>query len=315
MNKEDLLRKRWEGLESVIPKIVESLRNNDDSWPSLIKNIPFVEEVQNGKDLRGISLAKQDLRLIVFKDTDLRYSDLCGSDLRGTDFETADLREACLDDIRVDETIDWGTYFAWFIKKRRKSMSWVKYFWTQRIYRYLGYKGKIYSERIAKSKDDFREVKKIYRALRVAYRSVDPTAADYFFYRENHCELVSLHPWWHPANWIGYIWEKSSCSGTAPLRALLLLLTFIFACAFAYYRVPNGIVRESGNCVQGIHSYGEAVYFSIITYTSLGYGDFHPNLDARAGQILKYVCSLEAIIGIISIGIFAAIFLRFMSKE
>jgi hypothetical protein len=314
MSNGEWLRKRWEGREIIVSHILKLLRKRDNSWPSLIKDIPFVGEVPNGRDLRGLSLAGLDLRSILFKYTDLRYADLRGSDLRGTDFETADLRESCLDDIQVDETTDWGTYFAWFISKRWESMSWAKFVWTQRIYRYLGYKGKIFSERIAKTKSDYKEVKKIYRALRVAYKEKDPTTADYFFYRENHCELVSLHPWWHPANWFGYLWEKISCSGTAPLRTLLILLAFIFVCAFLYC-VPDGIVRQSGNSIQGIHNYGEAVYFSIITFTSLGYGDFHPNLDAKAGQILKYVCSFEAIIGIISIGIFTAIFLRFMSKE
>lgn len=315
MNKEDLLRKRWEGQEKLISKIIELLRKKDESWPLLLDNFDFVGEVKHGRDLRGIPLADQDLRSIVFNNVDLRYSDLRGSDLCGADLETADIRGARLEGIRVDESTDWGTYFAWFIKKRKKSMSLLKYIWSQRIYRYFGYKGKIFSERIAKSKSDFREVKKIYRALRVAYRIVDPTAADYFLYRENHCELISLHPWWHPANWFGYFWEKFSCTGTAPLRILSFLLAFIFVCAFAYYIVPDGIIRESGNNVQGIHSYGEALYFSIITYTSLGYGDFHPNLETRSGQILKCLCSFEAIVGIISIAIFAAIFLRFMSKE
>ena len=315
MSKEELLKKRWEGKEKLISKLIGLLQINDDSWPSLLKDIKFVDEAKNRRDLRGIPLVGKDLRSIAFRDTDLRYSDLRGADLCGADFETADLRGSRLDDVKVDESTDWGTYFAWFIEKRKKSQSKIKYILTQLIFRYFGYKGKIYSERIARGKEDFREVLKIYRALRIAYKSVDSTAADYYYYRENHCGIVSLYPWWHPIKWLGFLWEKLSCSGTAPLRTLFLLLMFILICAFIYYYIPSGIVRESEKIILGFNNFGEALYFSIITFTSLGYGDFHPNLDSSGGQILKYICSLEAIVGVISIALFAAIFFRFMSKE
>ena len=320
MSNEEWLRKRWEGREKIVSRILELLRKRDDSWPSLIKEIQFTDEVPNGRDLRGVFFKGQDLRLVAFKDADLRYSDLCGSDLRGADFETADLRGAQLDDILVDEETDWGTHFAYFKKKRKQTMPRLKYIITYYLTRFFGYKGKIYSERKAKTKGDFLEAQKVYDGLRRAYknRNVDPTAADYFYYRENHCGLIVQYDWWHPATWIGYLWEKFSCTGTAPLRVFLILAIFIAICASIYLYVPDGIVRESADVsagVLGIRSYGEALYFSIITFTSVGYGDFHPNMDSENGQIMKYICSMEALVGIISIALLAAIFLNFMSKD
>jgi len=201
----------------------------------------------------------------------------------------------------------------------------TKYLVTYLMTRFLGYKGKIYSEEVAKTKEDFFEAQKVYDGLRKAYknRNADPTASDYFYYRENHCGLKANYSQWHPMTWIGYLWEKFSCTGTAPLRVLLILGVFIILCALCYQLVPNGIVRESNDLASfssnpkfvSIRSFGEALYFSIITFTSVGYGDFHPNLESRSGQWMKYVCSLEALVGIISIALLAAIFLKFMSKD
>jgi hypothetical protein len=336
LEKEKKYKKRWSEEKKLISEIINCLKKKDDSWTTLIKNMKYVNELKGRNDLRGIPLEGKNLESVIFRNidlrysnlrntnlsnavfenVDLRYSDLSGANLHNTDLRTADIRGAKLENIKVNEGTDWGTHFAWFIKKRKKSQTLIKFFLTQRIIRYLGYKGKIYSEKLAETQEDYRSVKQIYRSLRTAYRVIDPTAADYFFYREFHCELFSLHPKWHPSFWFGILWEKFSCAGTAPLRAFLIIIAFILVCALLYLWVPNGIVRNvDQNNIEEIKNFGEAIYFSFVTFTSLGYGDFHPNHDSIEGQWLKALCCAEAIIGVLSLALFVAIFFRFMSKR
>lgn len=328
------LKERWIDKEDLIVQIIGCLKNHDNSWSTLIKDLQYIEEIDNHRDLRGIPLANYDLKAVSFKNISLRYADFTGADLEealfhhvdlrnsnlsGTklnnaDLQTADLRGAILEDIQVNEDTDWGTSFARFIQKRKRTQSRLKFILTQRIIRYFGYKGKIYSESLSKTKEDYRATQQVYRAIRIAYRNIDSVTADYFSYREFHCELV-LHPWWHPAKWVGILWEKISCSGTSPARLFLFVIFSIYVWAFIYFITPEGIIRSTPEGYVPLNDFGEALYFSIITFTSLGYGDFHPNHDSVIGSYLKYICSLEALAGIISLALLIAVFLRFLSKD
>ncbi len=72
---------------------------------------------------------------------------------------------------------------------------------------------------------------------------------------------------------------------------LALLLAFIYS--FSNIYVEHGIT--SGGDVT--HDRYNALYFSIVTWTTLGYGDFHPTPDARIWA------SFEALLGYVFMGI------------
>lgn len=44
MSNEEWLRKRWEGREKIVSRILELLRKRDDSWRSITKEIQFTDE-------------------------------------------------------------------------------------------------------------------------------------------------------------------------------------------------------------------------------------------------------------------------------
>ena len=75
--------------------------------------------------------------------------------------------------------------------------------------------------------------------------------------------------------------------GERPLRIILnmLLIISIFSIVFYCYGLTRMNLTDS-------------IYFSIVTFTTLGYGDIHPG----EGYI-KIACSIEALCGAIGIGL------------
>ena len=309
------LEDRWDGKEDLIKKIIRLINQNDDSWTKLITNLKYVEEVENRKDLRGINLEGESFESSSLKNIDLRYSNLRKGNFCNSDLSTTDIRGANLEDIKVNNCTDWGTYFIQLKEFRKKTDKKPKYYFMQIFARNFGYKGKIFSEIVAKTKEDYRIVKEIYNNLRIAYQEENMAVSDYFHYREYCCQLKQ-YKWYNPALWLGKILEKSTCMFTAPLRTFFSGFALIMIFSLFYWLIPNGIVRENSfGDVVSIKNLGEAFYFSIVTFTSLGYGDFHPNLDSSSGQFIKYICNLEAILGILSLAILAALTFRFITKR
>jgi len=86
--------------------------------------------------------------------------------------------------------------------------------------------------------------------------------------------------------------------------------------ALFYWKYSEGIVRQiRPGKTEIIKNFGEALYFSIVTFTSLGYGDFRPNHNTYSYQWIKYICCAEALLGVFSLAIVAAIFFKFMAKK
>ena len=76
-----------------------------------------------------------------------------------------------------------------------------------------------------------------------------------------------------------------------PSLILLLYLAVIVLCAVTYHFI------EFDDC--GPLEIGNAFYVSVVTITTLGYGDFYPSSD-----IGKWIVSIEALSGILLLGMF-----------
>lgn len=80
------------------------------------------------------------------------------------------------------------------------------------------------------------------------------------------------------------------------LKWALAYISVIVLFAIMFLVIPTG--NWGGN--EQIHNFGDAFYFSVVTITSLGFGDIYP----AAGSLGRYLVAAEAIIGIIIIGFF-----------
>lgn len=78
------------------------------------------------------------------------------------------------------------------------------------------------------------------------------------------------------------------------VKVLVLILGF----AGAYQSL--GIVDNSASEAQVTHSFLTSLYYSVVTFTTLGYGDFYPQGVGRA------LAALEALTGYLVLGILAS---------
>ena len=94
------------------------------------------------------------------------------------------------------------------------------------------------------------------------------------------------------------------------------MIISIFLFSFIYYLGQESIIRtDLQNGVESLNSYDEALYFSFVTFTNLGYNDFHPNHDLPSSWWIRICCSFQAVIGFVSLAMMIAIFLQFMKKD
>ena len=82
--------------------------------------------------------------------------------------------------------------------------------------------------------------------------------------------------------------------------AFYFLVNFAFACIYYWIGVEhlNGI-----NAVSEIDKFGQSFFFSIQTYTTVGYGHISPS-----GFMTSFVASIEALFGLLSFAIATGLF-------
>ncbi len=85
----------------------------------------------------------------------------------------------------------------------------------------------------------------------------------------------------------------------------IVLMTMFYVLIFALVYYDSGLI-SAGKLVE--IPFITAIYFSITTLTTLGYGDFAPPPDIRL------MTSLEAIIGYITLGVWVAVAMRYVSE-
>jgi len=130
-----------------------------------------------------------------------------------------------------------------------------------------------------------------YRKLRLTYsRQGEPEIAGEFFYRERVARRRQRKPFRR-------IWEYCTQEvlfgyGERPLNVLLnsglviFLFTLIYSRSEALY---HGASRS--------FDFLSALYFSVVTFTTLGYGDYHPE------SWLRFLAAFEALLGAVFIAL------------
>ena len=97
------------------------------------------------------------------------------------------------------------------------------------------------------------------------------------------------------------IFKAISDYGESPLRVGIVALLVIIANSLVY--TFAGI--QSNISGQEIYSFPTSVYFSIVTFTTLGYGDYSP-----IGSLTRAVASIEAICGLFLMSLFLVTLVR-----
>jgi len=151
---------------------------------------------------------------------------------------------------------------------------------------------------------DFSEAKEIYLLLKNNFHGIGRYNDESWAFkkekdmeRKSHCHLKSSHKWlW--SCFLNGIFGYGEQPGKVIVSAILVIL--LFASLFTIFGISNvGIEFNTSN------NFLDCMYFSTITFTTLGYGDFRP-LEGW-GRILA---GSEAFIGAFMMALFVYTFAR-----
>ncbi|PKG82013.1 potassium transporter Kef [Colwellia sp. 75C3] len=277
---------------------------------------------QSGGMLRGIILTKAQLKGVDLVNHhkkmgyDFSYADfyhanlnsghLFNINLKHASVMKADLRDANLNCANLEDT----------------NMLGVK--WTGSKFENVKIGKKIKQEHSAKSalknKDqqgniDFLEqAEEIYRDLRKhAEHEGIFTLSGYFIQKELTMRRLQL-PRYSLKRTLSKMVDIFCGYGEAPLRIIGLSLAIIFICAIIYaftgLSFGGNIQAISGDLTltENTSLFFSSLYYSVVTFTTLGYGDFTPVGISRA------IAAIEAFTGSFTIALFVVVFVKKMTR-
>lgn len=102
------------------------------------------------------------------------------------------------------------------------------------------------------------------------------------------------------------VWMAMRTRMTLPRLLAYVSLQFYIIVIYALIYARIGLLDGSGVLLQDL---GTGFYFSLVTWTTLGYGDLQPPPN------LRLLASSEAILGYISMGILVALLLQWLTAH
>jgi hypothetical protein len=228
-------------------------------------------------DLRGAQLLKTDLSRANLNHAKLGGADLLGVMLEGTKLEEVDWGEVVLQEARADAVLAEGK-----------------------------------PEEAARL---YKEAEEVYRNLRRTYDASGYLQdAGRFFYREMVMRRKLMPRWSAPRIWSKLV-DLVCGYGESPPRVLIFAALVIFGSAALYLilgvHTPHGflILEPHLGFGENFGRYLTCVYYSLVTYCTIGYGDILPVGYSRA------VAVTEGFIGAFSMALFILVFSKKMTRS
>lgn len=265
------------------------LRNVDLAGADWLRGRSLVGADFSGTTLRGADLSDADLRRATFDGVDARQARFDGANLENATFVAADLREATLDraklyragftDVRLDRRSDFGDCV-------------------------------VYEEHVSEADDHetrlaaleatswtYRELRRLFeqdalpRRARTCYLGEKSARRRAAWARSEYLHALKLE---------GSRWVMRY--GTSPTRVIASSLGLI-ACCGVIYPLTGGFRQSGGRTFHLeaplstppdhlIHLLFRGLYFSVVTFATLGYGDMQP-----IGLLARSLAGFEALVG------------------
>jgi hypothetical protein len=250
----------------------------------------------HGYILNNADLYRADLQNAHLFALDLRGSSLMKADLRHANLHCADLRDCNLLGVRLDGA-------------RLDNVIWDRQLLQERKGRELYHRGNT-----AAALELFQEAEETYRNLRLHLERAGLfEQAGLFFHREMVVRRLQLprYSWQRLLSWLV---DLFSGYGEKPLNVVLFSLGLIGLCGLLYFLVG---VEQGGERLGLDLGHGllanlmdllGCLYFSVVTFTTLGYGDISPHGLARP------LAAFEAFVGSFTMALFVVVFVKKMTR-
>lgn len=327
------LRHRWTTLKGKkLVKVIKESRCylSPVTFREKVHGLPGIndEEVLQGVDLRGISLSGFDFRVpiqdgddgfaeelailsdIHFEGAVLKHCNFLDGKIHGCFFENADIthsnfQNSSLNDCSFKEADCTGINLT---EAKLINCNFVD----------AAIKDVILGATLADQKTTFGKVSKSekdenfhfasieYKQIKEMYKNSSlHEIADHYHYKEMVAKrkIVKLI---NPARWANYIFGDLLCKyGTSFVRVFLFGIVIVVACAFLFIENKSLQYHSPGTII----SFSDALYFSTVTFTTLGYGDFH------ATGLMRFVAGAESFIGAALMSLFTVIVARRIIRD
>ncbi|GAW97912.1 MULTISPECIES: ion channel [Colwellia] len=162
--------------------------------------------------------------------------------------------------------------------------------------------------------DLLEQAEEIYRDLRKhAEHEGIFTLSGYFIQKELTMRRLQLPPYSVKRS-ISKLVDIFCGYGEAPLRIIGLSMAIILVCAILYtftglsYNGEIQAVSSEQSMEENVAFFFSSLYYSVVTFTTLGYGDFTPVGISRA------IAALEAFTGSFTIALFVVVFVKKMTR-
>jgi len=167
---------------------------------------------------------------------------------------------------------------------------------------------------MSNQKQLYAEAEEIYRSIGRVMRNQGMTAElGWFLYREMVTHRKQL-PKLSLPRFLSKIIDLFCGYGEKPMRLISTAIIAIISFAMLYAVVGlqyNGEINnlaKTSSPTEIIEVFSNAIYFSTVTFTTLGYGDFTPVGFSRL------IASIQAITGSFTVALFVVVFVRRMTR-
>lgn len=260
-------------------------------------NLARRQDQVQGYDLRNCDLYRANLSnahlfSVDFSSASLMKANLKGANLHCANLENTNLLGAQLDEAKLDN-VKWGKT----INQERRAKE------AERL------------GDIEQALDLYQQAEEIYRNLRINLEKTGLFAnAGCFFHREMVMRRMQMKKRSFPRA-VSRLVDLFSGYGEMPLRVVCFSMAFIFLCASIYF-LSSGIMYQgieiglnfNNSFYENITQFMSCLYFSVVTFTTLGYGDVTPLGGIRS------IAALEAFAGSFTMALFVVVFVKKMTR-
>lgn len=250
----------------------------------------------SGFSLRDADLYRANLQNAHLFALDLRGSSLMKADLRQANLHCADLRDCNLLGVRLDNA-------------RLDNV-----IWDQQLLQERQGRERLRGGDTAAAIQLFQEAEETYRNLRLHLEQAGLfEQAGRFFHREMVMRRLQM-PRYSGRRLLSWVVDLFSGYGEKPLNVVLFSLGLIGFCGLLYFLVgvrhgdlSLGLALERGLWAN-LADLLDCLYFSVVTFTTLGYGDISPHGLARP------IAAFEAFVGSFTMALFVVVFVKKMTR-
>lgn len=248
---------------------------------------------KGGYDLSHSDFYRADMRLAHLFNANLKGASLMKADLRRANLHCANLEGANLLGTRLEEA-------------RLDNVHWGHYVMQENLARSATKK--------AEQLDYFEQAEEVYRNLRRVLETEGLfEQAGYFFRREMVMRRMQM-PLLSTPRLISKLVDLFCGYGERPLRVISFSIALILGFALLFF--INGVTDRdqllqlsfSASLQDNLYAFTNCLYFSVVTFTTLGYGDITPV------GINRLFAATEAFLGSFTLALFVVVFVKKMTR-